>query len=312
MAPTTTTPSTFFDDVSLWLTEIKSNAKILQNLMLKEAVSSVVWSICSCLLRISLGLLVLLAGHRTTVHGGVVEGKEVMDEEEIMHEGGGILGWMKEEVFMIMSVLAGWALCLFPRKVAAGTAPGFVFASTWLLLPMQNTLGTIPNIPTRICEMGLGRLSLQELAVVLPIHFLGAMIGVLITKLLTPGILASHLVEPIIYSEGNPWLVDLMRETIVNAAFTVAILVLPEIMKLNKVPQGLTLLFMWPLYNYSVDAAGTASAFGPDVIYALRCIGSHEEVPLGQSSHMIGPILGGLLGGRIMRLFFPDDHTHTA
>mmetsp|Transcript_28235 Transcript_28235/g.40934 ORF Transcript_28235/g.40934 Transcript_28235/m.40934 type:complete len:281 (+) Transcript_28235:132-974(+) len=276
--------------------------KDLPDLVVREAVSSIIWSVSSCILRITLGLVVLLAEHRSTVHGSGSSSSDAT-EEEIM----GVLGWFKGEILMTLSVLAGWVLCLFPRTVASGSAPGFVFASTWLLLPIQNMFGIIPNIPTRICEMSLGRLSKREIAVVLPIHFLGAMLGVFVAQFLSPSIVASHVVEPIIYSEGNPWLVDFIRETIINAVFTVAILVVPEIMKLNKIPRGFAVLFMWPLYNYSVDAAGTASTFGPDVIYALRCVGKNEEVPLGQFSHMIGPIVGGLLGGKIMSIFFPDD-----
>jgi len=63
---------------------------------------------------------------------------------------------------------------------------------------------------------------------------------------------------------------------------------------------------LYPLYKYSVDSAGTGSVFSPNVLYALRCDG---EIPLEQYPHMIGPILGGLLGGTIMAAYFPDNNS---
>ncbi len=98
-----------------------------------------------------------------------------------------------------------------------------------------------------------------------------------------------------------------MRETIINAIFTVGILVIPELLKINGVKRGVALLILYPIYSFGTDAEGTASVFGPNVIYALRCVSKHEEVPLTQSSHMLGPIVGGLLGGKIMLIAFPDE-----
>jgi len=65
---------------------------------------------------------------------------------------------------------------------------------------------------------------------------------------------------------------------------------------------------MYPLYNFSVDSDGMGSAFGPNIIYALSRVSNLGEIPLRQSiPHMIGPIAGGFLGGKIMVAAFPDD-----
>jgi hypothetical protein len=53
------------------------------------------------------------------------------------------------------------------------------------------------------------------------------------------------------------------------------------------------------------------SVFGPNVMYSLSCASSKGRMILlpsfAQSSHLIGPILGGILGGKIMLHAFPDD-----
>ncbi len=53
------------------------------------------------------------------------------------------------------------------------------------------------------------------------------------------------------------------------------------------------------------------SVFGPNVMYTLSCAASKGGVaPLpsfAQSSHLIRPMLGAVLGGKIMQHVFPDD-----
>ena len=98
-----------------------------------------------------------------------------------------------------------------------------------------------------------------------------------------------------------------MRETFANALFTVGLLVIPELLRINGIRRGYALLILYPIYSLSVDADGKASVFGPNLIYALRCVSKHEEVPITQWSHLLGPILGGIVGGSIMSNAFPDD-----
>ena len=101
---------------------------------------------------------------------------------------------------------------------------------------------------------------------------------------------------------------DFIRELAVNCAFTVTFLVVPELFKLNKVPRLMTAVVMYPLYSFGVDASGKGSTFGPNVLYALASIGRTEGV--GQTkSRFVGVMLGGIVGGNIMRRYFPDDAT---
>lgn len=149
--------------------------------------------------------------------------------------------------------------------------------------------------------------SIRELAVILPVHFLVPVFGAYTLQLFLPAYVSLHAIDPVIYSEKNPWVVDFTREIFVNALFTVGLLVIPELLKINGIRRGFTLFILYPIYSFGVDAGGMASVFSPDVIYALRCVSKHEEVPLTQWSHMLGPIVGGILGGKIMSSAFPDD-----
>jgi hypothetical protein len=216
-------------------------------------------------------------------------------------------GVVSQELNTILSVVAGWALSVLPSKVATNTAPGFSFASSWLLYPIRDYFGSIPNLPTRICETTMGRLTLRELAVILPVHFLVPAVGASLFQLILPASMSRHAIEPVVYAENNPWIVDVMREILINAIFTVALLAIPEILKINGIRRGFALLLLYPVYSFAVDAEASASVFGPNLIYSLRCVSKHEEVPLTQWPHMIGPIIGGVIGGKIMNSTFPDD-----
>lgn len=212
-----------------------------------------------------------------------------------------------DEVITLVSVLASWVLAILPSKVATSNAPGFSFGSTWILYPLNDRFGFIPNLPTRICETSMGRLSLRKLATILPIHFLVPAITFRLWQFVLPAKIFSSAIEPVVYSEKSLWIVDLLRETFVNALFTVSLLVIPELLRINGIRRGYALLILYPIYSFSVDADGNASVFGPNLIYSLSYRIEKEEVPLTQSSHLLGPILGGILGGKIMSFAFPDD-----
>ena len=100
---------------------------------------------------------------------------------------------------------------------------------------------------------------------------------------------------------------DFVREVAVNCAFTVSFLVLPEIFALNKVPRFFTAIVMYPLYSFGVDANGKGSVFAPNVLYALNSIGRTEALGRTTLIRCVGDMLGGFLGGNIMRRHFPDD-----
>ena len=60
----------------------------------------------------------------------------------------------------------------------------------------------------------------------------------------------------------------------------------------------------YPLWNYSVDGTGMASAFAPNIILALAVFNHH---PLPAGVRIVGSCLGGVVGGKLMQWYFPDD-----
>lgn len=270
-------------------------------LLLCEAGSVSVWSILAPLLRWSVTCCAKLAAYRTLSFTSTLTSTVTSP-------------W--HELHVTLSVLASGLLSLFPSKVASFAAPGFTFASGWLLFLVSGIFGPMPNVPIRICEMGMGRLTLRELGIILPIHFLCTLstIKTLRWILLSSeeehpqGPLTHIAIEPILYSSHNPLTVDFLREVAANASFCVAMLVLPELLKLNRIPTWFTTVLMYPIYSYAVDADGKGSIFGPNISYAMSALAGGDECEsASQLIHLTGPVLGGLVAGKIMSTYFPDD-----
>jgi len=128
-----------------------------------------------------------------------------------------------KEIVNMLSIISSWVLVFMPSKVSIQSAPGYTFASTWVFYPIKDKFGFIPNLPVRICETTMGRLSLREIAIIFPIHFLVPTAAYWVLQTIT-----SSAIEPIVYSEK--YVVDaLLREVVVNALFTVGLLVIPEL-----------------------------------------------------------------------------------
>jgi len=177
-----------------------------------------------------------------------------------------------------------------------------------LVSKITNKFQSSPLITTRICETVMGRKSISELAVIIPIHFLSAVLGVTLSSY----ILTSSSLEPISYNSDTTWLIALIREIFINTLYCVSILVLPEFFKLNKLSKFYIPLVMVPIHLFSVDSSGKGSSFAPEMIYAFTYLLDYQEkedwyFSFHQSPHLLGPLIGGFFAGKIMILFFPDS-----
>ena len=287
----------------------------MNGFILREARAVLVWSLLSCTLRLFLSLLDELSSLQddlllssTTV---VVGGEQSSDHQQYFcfapspHVQCWKSGTITREFLTLLSLLAGWLLRILP---SIKSSVGFSFASTWILYPIRDKFGSIPNLSCRICETIMGRISLRQLAMIFPIHFLVPTSGVwALKKLLLPEVLASYAIEPISYSESNPWIMDFLSEILVNTFFIVGLLVIPELLQINGIKRGFALMVLYPLYSFSVDADSNGSVFSPNTLYALRYVNKQDEVPFAQWSHLLGPIVSGIISGRIMKNAFPDE-----
>ena len=122
-----------------------------------------------------------------------------------------------------------------------------------------------------------------------------------------PDPFTSILLEPVEYANsGTLWIVDFSREVMASTAFTVGILVLPVLFRMNHLPQGSFVLLLYPLFNFAVDGSGMASSFSPNVVLGLTLLmRRHDALP--SSQWFLASMLGGLCGGRIMNNCFPDQ-----
>jgi hypothetical protein len=98
---------------------------------------------------------------------------------------------------------------------------------------------------------------------------------------------------------------DMFLQVLVNAAYTVSILVLPVLLKLNYLPRWVMMFCLYPLYNFPVNKSGMGDAFSPNVVWTFNILAS---IPLRMNRSILGSVLGGMIGGRFMNVYFPDDN----
>jgi hypothetical protein len=275
------------------------------SIALHEALTVTVWTLLFTFMRYFLDSVVALSSHRSDADA---------DADQ----------W-QDESFMsakaMQSLLAGWFLKLLPSKVQTRQAPGFVLALSvwWSLLWMRGgatvsttaTTTSLPHLPFRICEMIMGRIQKREVLLIAIVHcVLTPLIMYALSTILLPDTIAVRSVSPIIYAEtgDNPntglMLGDLLSELLVNAAFPVALLVLPVMLTLNHLPPWLTLVIIYPLYNFSVDANGQGSTLSPIILLSQDILNARPSLALAR---VVAQLLGGLAAGKILQVQFPDN-----
>mmetsp|Transcript_2693 Transcript_2693/g.3839 ORF Transcript_2693/g.3839 Transcript_2693/m.3839 type:complete len:286 (+) Transcript_2693:74-931(+) len=282
----------------------------MKKFILREAKSVLFWSLISCTLRLCLSLLEELSSLQSSTASTSIEHSDDHRQQNFCASPSPQGKCWKSVTIIrafltLLSILAGWALRFLP---SIQSSVGFSFASTWILFPIRDQFGSIPNLPCRICETVMGRISVRQLAMIFPIHFLVPTLGAYSFKILLPQALAGYAINPISYSEKNRWIEDFLREIFVNTLFVVSLLVIPALLQINGIKRrGVALLALYPLYSFSVDANSNSSVFSPNMLYALCYVNKHEDIPLAQWSHVLGPMIGGLFAGRIMLKAFPDE-----
>jgi hypothetical protein len=129
----------------------------------------------------------------------------------------------------------------------------------------------VPNLPVRIAESLLGRT--PSILVLLPAHFLGGILGVTIVKLFLG--LSGQALLPIMYGSSNGetspmlllgWWV-FIKEILITALFVLGLLVLPELLVLNRLPRRYAYACLLPLLL--VRLPDQTPAFAPATLFSL-------------------------------------------
>lgn len=155
---------------------------------LQEARSVSGWMAASTLLRISVVIMVQLIPYRVDC-----------SKNECNSE-------LPESVMTGLSIVSGYIVggaC--PSKVAKEDAPGFFYASAWILMVMSDIFGCLPSLPLRIAESVLGRIGPRESILLLPLHFACVISTCLVLQHVLPESLHTLGFEPIEYSHEDPW-----------------------------------------------------------------------------------------------------------
>lgn len=110
--------------------------------------------------------------------------------------------------------------------------------------------------------------------------------------------------RPIQYEGGNI-IVSVLLEIVLVALFVIAVIVLPVLLEVNRRPVEWLTAFIFPLLLIRV--AGQTITFNPAVNYALWYVSGTTPAGRLQLEHLVGPIVGGVVGGLVCKKYFPDD-----
>jgi len=313
-----------------------SSRRLYAELAWREAKAKFVWAVLVLVARICLGAVRQVAS------------LDISDDESFaLLTSLDIMGYTVElptvipkllsPVVAILSSLASIVITILPNVLFNPARPGFITAFPPLLQFVKTDfhLPGLPLAPTRVSQYAMGKLTLRQLMVILPVYFVTTLCATAVVRFVVPtGALYGGL-DPIPYDDaggdGNDimasvsgWAVNFTKEALVNAFAVVGLRVLPELLKLNRIGYvefWTALVVVWPLCSVSVDSSDVGSTFAPDIVYALRCVrlwdpriaAAEEELMqsatsrLGKSAHRLGPVVGGLMAGRVMATYFPED-----
>lgn len=136
------------------------------------------------------------------------------------------------------------------------------------------TTRVVPNLPFRIAESLLGRT--PSVLVLLPAHLLGSITGVTVVRLLLnlssfSESYAAQALLPIVYGDKSPvlllgWWV-FVKEILATACFVLTLLVLPEVLLLNRIPRHYAYACLLPLLL--VGLPDQTPAFSPAELFSL-------------------------------------------
>ena len=167
------------------------------------------------------------------------------------------------------------------RAASAGMSSSSSSSSSSSAFPSSSTRPprVVPNLPVRIAESLLGRT--PSILVLLPAHFLGGILGVTIVKLFLglSSFTKSYSAQaflPIMYgggsnSDASPMLLlgwwVFIKEILVTALFVLGLLVLPELLVLNRLPRQYAYACLLPLLL--VRLPDQTPAFAPATLFSL-------------------------------------------
>ncbi|KAJ1389471.1 hypothetical protein B484DRAFT_459677, partial [Ochromonadaceae sp. CCMP2298] len=187
----------------------------------------------------------------------------------------------------------------------------FLFAFPFVIQYLGQALPVLqdryPILQVRIAEAIMGRLPPAQIMLVIPAHFVGSIIGTVAFRIVCPSAFALSL-API---AGNEGILSgaVLVETLAVFVYVCAVIVLPELIAVNRLNSRLLSLLLVPVMFAS--SGGAWCPLNPAMSYALWYASRHitssglgSAMPVG---HIIAPICGAVAAGLFCNYFFPDN-----
>lgn len=220
--------------------------------------------------------------------------------------------WSKENDLRLgLAILSDYILHLFPSLVKQHLAPGFFISNGVILLSIHRLSGSCPSLICRICDWQMGRLQFRGMLYAILVHSAGAAALLILLKMALPVDMVKTLLlissgedDDDVGQERSPFcscLRDFVKETIVSTLFPVLYFVVPTLLTLNRCPAWIFVFLLYPLYTYVTNVNGGGSVFSPSVTLIV-CMYAERGW-----WRIAAQCLGGVLSGRIMCTYFPDD-----
>lgn len=322
----------------------KNPQRAYAKLAWKEAKGKFVWCVVVLLMRIFFGAIKHMASlsasdDTCTGTGGSfdVSGTTTMPYE--------LMGYTLEIPSAVLKTAAiGTALLSSAASLLVLVLPNVLFNPSRLgilaafppllhLIKSDFYLSDLPLAPIRVSQCVMGKLTPRQLLVILPVYFVTTLLATATVRFVIPATFLFGGLDPIQYGDNHTdgtlddvleWAMHFAKEVLVNAMAVIGLRILPELLRLNRVGNAeiWCILIIWPLSRIVVDVSGSASSFAPELVYALKCVRHwdpseivvDEDVimetastgfQLARSAHRLGPIIGGVVAGKIMVAYFP-------
>ena len=313
----------------------KNSPKAYATLAWKEAKGKFVWCVAVLLMRIFFGAVKRTASLSASVVDADVPGSMPF---ELMGHSSELPPFALQIAAVstaALSSVASLLVLVLPGVLFNPSRLGFLAAFPPLLQLIRSDfkLSDLPLAPTRVSQWMMCKLSTRQLLGILPVYFVTTLMATATVRFVVPTSFMFGGLDPIQYGDNRTdgtlndvleWAPHFAKEVMVNAMAVVGLRVVPELLRLNRVGWAecwCILIVVWPLSRIAVDVSGSGSSFAPELVYALRCVRLWDPAiadvedsavieistafQLARSAHRLGPIIGGVLAGKIMASFFP-------
>mmetsp|Transcript_14638 Transcript_14638/g.24230 ORF Transcript_14638/g.24230 Transcript_14638/m.24230 type:complete len:284 (-) Transcript_14638:1106-1957(-) len=217
---------------------------------------------------------------------------------------------------------------------------GFLYSFPLLIQHVGQVLPFLqdhfPILPVRIAEAVMNRITPSQIMLIIPAHFLGSIVGVVVFKTVFP-FAPSSVVGQFTF-QGSTMGLGLLVDVLAVFAYVVMVIILPELLAVNRLNSKILSASLVPMMF--VRRSSSWCVFNPSVIYALWYLNRVLPESFADSgssisgsswwwwssstgslsgwtaystglpvAYIIGPLVGAILAGMFCNYTFPDNNS---